>query len=118
MMDAMATLHEPTASHTDLCLYLDFYGQLLTEHGREVLEMNLGEDMSLGEIAENLGISRQAVHDRVRQGIHQLAGYEQVLGLAARYQTAHKLVDEAIAAIDNGHTDQAKMILMQLAADL
>jgi uncharacterized protein len=117
-INTMADLQEQMTTHNDLCLYLDFYGQLLTDHCRAVLEMHLGEDMSLGEIAENLGVSRQAVHDRVRQGIYQLTEYEQVLGLAARHQAELLLIHEAIAAIDGGQTDQARQKMLQLAADL
>jgi len=50
-------------------LWLDFYSQLLTDRTREVLELHYNEDMTVSEIAEHLAITRQGVHDKIRQGI-------------------------------------------------
>ena len=63
-------------------LLFDFYGPLLTEKQREVYDFAVGEDMSLGEIAETTGVSRQAVHDMVRRTDRILEEYERKLGLA------------------------------------
>lgn len=114
----MAITQERMVSHIDLGMHLDFYGQLLTEHCRAVMDMHYGDDMSLGEIAENLGITRQAVHDRIRQGINQLTEYERALGLAARYQAAQTCISEAVQAIDQGNVEQAREKLLQLAAQI
>jgi uncharacterized protein len=118
MISGMANNHEQIISHIDLGMHLDFYGQLLTDHCRAVMDMHYGDDMSLGEIAENLGITRQAVHDRIRQGIRLLTGYENALGLVARYQAAQACIDEAIKAIDLGLVAQAREKLLQLAAQI
>ena len=67
-------------------LLSDFYGALLTPHTREVLRLYLEEDMSLQEIASELGVSRQAVHDAVARGEKQLAEYEEKLGLLERFR--------------------------------
>ena len=53
----------------------DFYGELLTEHQRSVYEDALYRDMSLGEIAQERGISRQGVHDLIRRCDRILQGY-------------------------------------------
>ena len=48
-------------------LLFDFYGELLTEHQKEIYEQFVLEDLSLGEIAREAGISRQGVHDLVKR---------------------------------------------------
>lgn len=66
-------------------LLFDFYGPLLTHRQQEVYDYSCGEDMSLGEIAETLGISRQAVHDNLRRTEKILEEYEAKLGLAEKF---------------------------------
>lgn len=61
----------------------DFYGPLLTERQRQIIEMYHIEDWSLSEIAELLSISRQAVHDQLRRASEQLEMFEQVLHMLA-----------------------------------
>ena len=63
----------------------DFYGELLTEHQKNVYEDIVLNDMSLSEIAEELGISRQGVHDLVKRCDKILAGYEEKLHLVERF---------------------------------
>ncbi len=101
-------------SHNDICLLLDFYGQLLTARTRELMDMHFSEDMSLSEIAENLSITRQAVHDRIQQGEHNLMDLENRLGLAQRYKFQKKCINEAILALENGQVDQVKDQLLKL----
>jgi len=101
-------------SRTDICLWLDFYGMLLTSHTRDVLELHYGEDMSLSEIAENLGITRQAVHDRIRQGTGNLLDFENKLGLAGRFMIQKNCVAEALQALDAGDAAIARDKLMLL----
>ncbi len=101
-------------AYNDVTLWLDFYGQLLTERTREVLELHYNEDMSLSEIAENLGISRQGVHDKIRQGCRQLAQLESDLGLAARFRSQRQCVTEALAALDTGNIVVARQIIQNL----
>ena len=59
----------------------DFYGELLTEHQRKIYEDVVLNDMSLSEIAEEQGISRQGVHDLVRRCDRTLQSYEERLPL-------------------------------------
>ncbi len=70
----------------ELGMLLDFYGPLLSERRREVMQMYFGEDMSLQEIADTLGISRQAVHDLEKSASLQLYKHEEALGLLQRYR--------------------------------
>jgi predicted DNA-binding protein YlxM (UPF0122 family) len=69
-------------------LLYDFYGELLNEHQRRVYESYLFEDLSLGELAEELGISRQGVHDMVRRCDKSLREYEDKLHLVERFSRA------------------------------
>ena len=75
-------------------LLYDFYGELLTAHQREVYEGLVLNDMSLSEIADEQGVSRQAVHDLIKRCDRILSGYEEKLGLIARFQETKKLAEE------------------------
>ena len=84
-------------ARVELNWLLDFYGPLLTAHRREVLRLYCEEDLSLAEIAEQLGITRQGVSDALNKGRRQLSDYEQKLGLAGRYRA---LGEEARRCMD------------------
>ena len=75
-------------------LLYDFYGELLTEHQRRVYEDVVFNDMSLSEIAEEQGISRQGVHDPIKRCDRILAGYEEKLGLVRKFNQTKKMVEE------------------------
>lgn len=72
----------------------DFYGELLTEHQRSVYEDFVLNDLSLGEIAEERGISRQGVHDMVKRCDKLLNGYEERLHLLERFMTIKSKIEE------------------------
>ena len=63
---------------------LDFYGELLSERKRSVLDMYYNEDYSLAEIAEEIGISRQGVRNMIKKSETELFFYEEKLGLAQK----------------------------------
>ncbi len=69
-------------------LLYDFYGELLTEHQRSVYEDAVYNDMSLSEIAEVYGISRQGVHDLMKRCDRILEGYEDKLQLVEKFTKA------------------------------
>ncbi len=73
---------------------LDFYGELLPERKRSVIDMYYNEDLSLGEIAEQIGISRQGVRDIVKKAEEELLFYEEKLKLASKLQAAEKKTEE------------------------
>lgn len=79
---------------------LDFYGALLTDKQRQYLEYHFLNDLSLAEIAEEFGVSRQAVHDVLKRSESTLEEYESRLGLVARNQAERLLVKEAVAGLD------------------
>lgn len=66
-------------------LLFDFYGELLTERQREVYRKYHAEDLSLGEIAEEYQVSRQAIYDLLKRCDKQLENYEQRLQLLSRF---------------------------------
>ena len=67
---------------------LDFYGEVLSERKRLVLEYYYNDDLSLAEIAQEIGISRQGVRDLVKKAEEELHFYEEKLGLAKRFRLA------------------------------
>lgn len=75
-------------------LLYDFYGELLTEHQRTVYEDVVFNDMSLAEIAEEQGISRQGVHDLIKRCDKILSGYEEKLHLISKFQKTREMVGE------------------------
>ena len=66
-------------------LLFDFYGELLTEKQRAIFEESVLCDLSLSEVAEEHGISRQGVHDTVRRCAALLASYEEKLKLVEKF---------------------------------
>ena len=101
-----------------VCLLLDFYGQLLTDRTREILELRFQEDMSLAEIAEDLGISRQAAHDCIHRGVGSLTEYEEKLKLVERFTQQKKTIAGAFAALEEHNEELAKEILSTLVEEL
>ena len=65
---------------------LDFYGDVLDEHTREVMEAYYDDDLSLAEIATDEGISRQGIRHIIKRGEEQLVFLEDKLGLAEHYK--------------------------------
>ncbi|MBO5415200.1 MAG: DNA-binding protein [Clostridia bacterium] len=63
---------------------LDFYGDILPERKRSVMDMYYNEDLSLAEIAAEIGISRQGVRDIIKKSEEELTFYEEKLGLAQK----------------------------------
>lgn len=71
----------------------DFYGELLNQHQQSIYEDFVLNDLSLSEIAEEAGISRQGVHDLVKRCDRMLEGYEAKLHLLERFlSTKEKII--------------------------
>ncbi len=77
-------------------LLYDFYGELLTEHQRSIYEDAVCNDLSLGEIAQDRGISRQGVHDLIRRCDKILREYESKLRLVEKFMNAREKVAKII----------------------
>ncbi len=79
----------------------DFYGELLTEHQKQVYEDVVLNDLSLSEIAQDLGISRQGVHDLVKRCDKILKGYEEKLHLVEKFMNCKKQVEKICELADH-----------------
>ena len=82
---------------------LDFYGELLPERKRTVLELYYDEDYSLAEVADEIGISRQGVRDIVKKTENELFFYEEKLGLAKKLLLVEQYSD-ALCALADRHS--------------
>ncbi len=80
-------------SAIDLILLYDYYGDLLTERQKECFEMRYDQDLSLGEIGEELGISRQGVHENLSRAEALLRNMEAKTGCAQRDQSCRKAAE-------------------------
>lgn len=78
-----------------------YYGALLTQRQNDMLVMHYDEDLSFGEIANIVGISRQAVLDGINKGEKHLCEYEDALGLAKKDRQIHSLLDEMSVHCDD-----------------
>jgi len=97
----------------------DFYGSLLNEAQNEVMALYHEDNLSLSEIAEELGQTRQAVHYTLRKAEKALEAYEEKLGLVASYNAnrapaakAFKMIDSA--GIVEPYADKLKSIIEQI----
>ena len=88
----------------------DFYGELLDEHTRAVIMAYYDDDLSLSEIAEGEGISRQGVRHIIKKGEEQLDAFESHIGLARRH--------EELSAISNKLSDEARSLLSSADNDV
>lgn len=77
-------------------LLFDFYGQLLTEKQQNILQLYYIDDLSLVEIAEQLGISRQAVYDTMKRTEKILYDYEEKLGLLTKFLHSQDRIQEIV----------------------
>ena len=77
-----------------LTILFDYYEKLLKEKDRECFKLYYFDNLSLGEISENLSISRNAIHKRLKKTEEELLGYESILGLYNKEQQILKLVND------------------------
>jgi len=85
------------AKNLGLSVLLDFYGSLLTDKQREVVGFYYDEDLSLAEIAEHVGITRQGVRDCIKRAEIQLLECEDKLGHVRRFTQIQQGLDEIAA---------------------
>ncbi len=92
------------AKNMEVALLFDFYGELLTDKQRDMIEQYYCQDLSLSEIAENAGISRQGVRDFVKRAEVQLLEMEEHLGMAARFREQTAVLTAILTAADSLRT--------------
>jgi len=103
---------------SEIPLLYDFYGQLLTPKQREYWELYYHHDLSLGEIGEEFGISRQAVYDILKRGEKLLEEYETKLGLVARYKKEREQLVLVLGQLEKMPTTKEKEIITKIVQDL
>lgn len=69
----------------EMCMLFDFYGDILTAKQKELFDLYYNADLSLAEISEHMGITRQGVRDGIMRAEHALRATEEKLGLVAKY---------------------------------
>lgn len=82
------------AKNLQVAVLLDYYGELLTEKQRDFISLYYEEDLSLSEIAENEGITRQGVRDSIKRAETLLLEMEEKLGFAKRFEDLRNGLEE------------------------
>ena len=88
-----------------LIMLFDIYGELLTETQKTMFDFYYNDDLSLAEIAENTGISRQGARDSIKRAEETLLSYEKKLHLAEKFDGIQKKSREALSLL---HTIKGK----------
>lgn len=88
------------AKNLEISVLLDFYGEMLTAKQRDFIDLYYNEDLSLSEIAENEGITRQGVRDAIKRAEAQLEDMESKLQLAKRFAGLRDGLQEIAACAD------------------
>lgn len=92
------------AKDLDVVLLTDYYGEMLTENQRKFIDYYYNDDLSLSEIAENEGITRQGVRDAIKRAESQLFEMEKKLGFAERSRRIKESFDEIMKCADEINT--------------
>ena len=97
----------------EMTLLFDYYGDLLTEHQRSCVDMRYNQDLSLSEIAEELGVSRQGVYDNLSRAEALLRNMEEKTGCVQRAMETRKAVREILDAANKliTYQDEAVSVL-------
>lgn len=83
----------------------DQYGPLLKSNARSIFEEYFSDDLSLSEVAEHAGITRQGVHDSIKRSLAVLEDYEEALHLVAKHEEAERLAMKVSEAAERLHDD-------------
>ena len=91
----------------EMLLLFDYYGDMLTERQKMCLDLRYNQDLSLAEIAEELGVSRQGVHDNIVRAEAHLQKMEAKTGCVRRYLQSRSAMREILSCVEKlqGHTD-------------
>lgn len=105
-----------------ISLLLDFYGNLLTEKQRDIMDLYYNDDLSLAEISNITNTSRQAIHDITKRCHKLLFQYEEKLFLLEKYLQRKKIIDRLNENIDmlinNTIDEDKKEILNKIKRDI
>ena len=106
------------AKDLSLVILLDFYGGLLTDKQALALDCYYNQDLSLSEIADDMGISRQGVMAFLKQGENHLKTFEEKLGLAERFLKMNNGLSDMKAIIDSLSDTDKKTELLKLISSI
>ncbi|MCI8375501.1 MAG: DNA-binding protein [Lachnospiraceae bacterium] len=95
-------------------LLYDFYGELLTEHQKQIYEEVILNDYSFSEVAQEQGISRQGVHDLIKRCNRILKEYEAKLHLVERFLTIKGRIEEMDRSLREAETPDKEQLTGQL----
>ena len=95
-------------------LLYDFYGELLTKRQQQIYESVVLEDYSLSEVAEELNISRQGVHDMIRRCDKALKGYEEKLHLVEKFVSIREKVKQIDELLDGYEKENAEKLVADI----
>lgn len=84
-----------------LVILYDFYGELLSDKQRECFEDYYFNNLSLGEISENMSLSRNAIYKNIKSSCDKLYFYEDKLGLFKNREKLYKIIDNIDDDIKN-----------------
>lgn len=99
-------------------MLFDFYGDLLTEKQREYYDLYHNEDLSLSEIAENVGITRQGVQDIISRAENTLMETEKKTGIIKRFTEMQAQINEAVNFAENIKQRTSDSDVLAIAAQL
>lgn len=94
------------------------YGHLLTPGQRDYFEDYYYNDLSLGEIADNHHVSRQAVYDNLKRSANSLIKYDQVLQLSKTFDLIEEKIEDAKQQLADENVEAARLILDKLLVEL
>ena len=109
---------EPKVRQTYL---YDFYGELLNEHQQKIFEAFVFDDLSLGEVAEELEISRQGVHDMIKRSTKKLEEYENKLHLMERFLELREKavsIQQRAEAYEQSHEERLLTEIKQISGEI
>ena len=105
------------AKNMEIALLLDFYGEMLTEKQKDMVELYYNDDLSLSEIAESAGISRKGVWGSIKRAEGQLLEMEERLGLVRRFREMQRGFEVICnAAQEIGELNQRLLYSREVAA--
>ena len=95
-------------------LLYDFYGELLTDHQKQIYEDVVLNDYSFSEVAEEKGISRQGVHDLIKRCNKILQEYESKLHLVEKFVTIKEQIEEMVKSLRETEEPDKEALVRQL----
>lgn len=100
-----------------ISLLLDFYGDLLTDRQRNATDLYFNEDLSLSEIAEHTGITRQGVRDAIERAKALLFSMEETLGLSDKFNEIKSLAAQISTAAKSIHEENKRIAASSVIED-